>query len=143
MGRISVDIVVENVLDRDRRIESPALVDPALVDPALVDTCASYLTLPMAWREQMGDFEKDKSLEIELAYQHTTPGRLCGPVRIVIDGFDPVYSEVLFIEMSERDGSYEPLPGCIPMETGLLAVDLETHKLVSLKRAKVKQRCRS
>ncbi|MEM6799040.1 MAG: hypothetical protein AAF589_05955 [Planctomycetota bacterium] len=128
MGELIVDIVVENVMHRDMKVESPALVD----------TGSSFLTLPMAWKEKLGEFEKNEEMTLELADQHTAQGILCGPVRVTIDGFEPVFTEVMFMEMAEREGRYEPLIGCIPLETGRLAVDLDSHTLVSLKRARVK-----
>ncbi|MEM6328927.1 MAG: hypothetical protein AAF790_01630 [Planctomycetota bacterium] len=128
MGELIVDIVVENVMDRTKQVASPVLVD----------TGSSFLTLPMAWKEELGEFEKNQRMTLELADQHTAPGVLCGPVKVTIGEFEPVYTEVMFVDMVERDGRYEPLIGCIPLETGRLAVDLDSHTLVSRKWARVK-----
>jgi predicted aspartyl protease len=128
MGMITVATAVENVLDPDKRIEFTALVD----------TGATYLTLPTAWRERLGEFKKHKTIQIDLADQRSREGVLCGPAKIEIAGFEEVYSEILFIDMAPDNGEYEPLLGCIPLETARMAVDLDSHTLVSLKRAKLK-----
>lgn len=129
MGMITITTAVENVLEPDKRVEFTALVD----------TGATYLTLPAAWRAQLGEFKKHKTIQIDLADQRSREGTLCGPVKIEIKGFEDVYSEVLFIDMApDSNGEYEPLLGCIPLETARMAVDLDSHTLVSLKRAKLK-----
>ncbi|MEO1497117.1 MAG: aspartyl protease family protein [Planctomycetota bacterium] len=128
MGRIVTNIVVSNVAHPEQRIETSAMVD----------TGAAYLTLPMAWRDQLGVFPKNKPITVELANQTTTDGLVCAPVRIDIEGFDEVYTEALFVEMEPRDGQYETLLGYLPLETAQVAVDMLGHRLVPVKHADLK-----
>lgn len=128
MGRVIAQLVIANALDAEKKIETQGLVD----------TGATYLTLPAAWRERLGEFPKEETIEIELADPSTQEAVLCGPVKISIDGFSPIYSEVLFVPMAEGDGHYEPLLGYIPLETSRLAVDMLGHRLVALKYADLK-----
>ena len=53
-------------------------------------------------------------VELETATQEVVEGAVCGPVRIQIEGFRPIFSEVVFIEMRPDDGEYEPLIGYLP-----------------------------
>ena len=46
MGRIMSKVSVQNALETDR----------AITFDALVDTGASYLTLPVAWKDRLGKF---------------------------------------------------------------------------------------
>lgn len=128
MGMITVKVAVENVLDPSKRVEFEALVDRG----------ATYMTLPSAWRDRLGAFPKEKMIDIELADQSPHAGQLCAPAKVQIEGFEDVYTEVLFIDMQPSDGKFEPLLGCLPLETGRMAVDLEAHQLVSMKRAMLK-----
>ena len=45
----------------------------------------------------------------------------------------PDHSEVLFLEMHPRDGTYEPLIGYIILEQSQAAVDLVGHRLVRVR----------
>lgn len=100
---------------------------------ALVDTGASHLVLPNAWKDQLGALTVSQSLELETATQSLVHGDVCGPVIIQIEGFMPVFSEVLFIDMEPADGLYEPLVGYIPLEQSGAAVDMLGHRLLHVK----------
>ena len=41
---------------------------------ALVDTGASHLTLPSAWKGQLGSFEMEETIELQIATQEVVPG---------------------------------------------------------------------
>jgi hypothetical protein len=101
MGRINASVVVENVLDPSRSFRCDALVD----------TGASRLVLPRAWKERPGDLPVTRTVEVHTAAQATVDGEVCGPVRIRIEGFPPVSSEVLFLDLAPTDRGHEPLPG--------------------------------
>ena len=101
MGRITNRIKIENVFDPLKSIHCEALVD----------TGASMVVLPTAWRKQLGVLETIRRVELETATQELVGADVCGPVKIQLEGFDPIYSEVLFLEMYPRDGTYEPLIG--------------------------------
>lgn len=60
------------------------------------------------------------------------------PVKIQIEGFKPVFTEVLFVDMHPREGSYEPLLGYIVLGQSQVAVDMLGHRLVQAKRMDLK-----
>ena len=113
-------VSVMNAIHQERR----------LTFSGLVDTEAAYLTLPSAWKGQLEPFPSVQMLDVETAAQETIRGEVCGPVRIEIEGFRPIYSEVLFIGMHPEDGVYEPLVGYLPLEQSQAAVDMLGHRLV-------------
>jgi hypothetical protein len=59
-------------------------------------------------------------------------------VEIKIEGFEPGYNEVLFLDMEPVDGIYEPLIGYIILEQAQAAVDMLGHRLVHVKKADLK-----
>ena len=128
MGRIVTPVRIESV-------RSPA--DAILCD-ALVDTGASSLILPKAWKKRLGEFESLGEIPTETATQETVVGEIGGPFRIQIEGFRPVFSEVVFIDMKPEDGMYEPLLGYIILEQSKAAVDLVGHRLLHVKRMDLK-----
>jgi len=123
MGRIAASVKVQCVSDPDKKVRCDALVD----------TGASHLVLPSAWRDRLGDLEEIGAVALETATQARVDGVVCGPVRIEIEGFRPVFGEVVFVEMTPDDGEYEPLIGYIPLEQSQAAVDMLGHRLVHVK----------
>ena len=65
-------------------------------------------------------------------------GEVCGPVRIQIEGFPPIFGEVLFVEMHPVDGIYEPLIGYIVLEQSQAGVDMLGHRLIPVKHMDLK-----
>jgi predicted aspartyl protease len=128
MGRILVSVRIENLAAREHKVRCDALVD----------TGASHLVLPMAWRDRLGDLEELDRPRMETATQHTVEGLICGPVRIQIEGFRPIFNEVLFIDMQPEDGEYEPLVGYLVLEQCQAAVDMLGHRLVHVKHLDLK-----
>ena len=63
---------------------------------ALVDTGASRLTLPLAWKGQLGSFEMEETIGLRIATQEVVPGIICGPAKIRVEGFRAIYSKVFF-----------------------------------------------
>jgi len=100
---------------------------------ALVDTGASYLTLPLAWKEQFGLFDAEESVELQTATQQVVEGTVCGPVKIKVGGFRSVYNEVFFVDMEPNGGEYEPLLGYLVIEQCRAAVDMIGHRLIPVK----------
>ena len=129
MGRIVVSVKIENMPNHEARI---------LCD-ALVDTGASYMVLPDAWRGRLGNLEEIAQVQLETATQETVVGTICGPVRIQIEGFRPIYNEVLFLEMKPENGEYEPLVGYVILEQAQAAVDMLGHRLIPVKRMDLKR----
>ena len=128
MGRIIASVIISNPLDKDKTFR---------ID-ALVDTGASHMILPMEWRERLGNIEEIRTVELETATQKTEPGSVCGPVRLQIEGFKPIFTEVVFIKMEPEQGEYEPLIGYIPLEQSQAAVDMLGHRLIYVKRLDLK-----
>ncbi len=129
MGRIVAPVKISNAIDREQKI---------LCD-ALVDTGASYMVLPIAWRQKLGVLEKIDTIELELSDQSIKTGDICGPVMIQLEGFRPVFSEVLFIDMKPENEMYEPLIGYIILEQCQAGVDMLGHRLVHVKTMDLKK----
>lgn len=123
MGRIIAQVRITNALDTAHEIHCDALVD----------TGAAPLVLPKAWRDQLGTLGSSQIREFELADQKTISGEIAGPVRIQVEGFRPVYNEVVFLDMEPVEGRYEPLLGYLILEQSSIAVDVVGHRLVPVK----------
>ena len=128
MGRIITSVKIDNVSDPSGSIRCDALVD----------TGATYMVLPSAWKERFGDLEAVQEVELETATQEMVQGEIYGPVRIQLEGFRPIYNEVLFVDMKPEDGIYEPLIGYLVLEQSQAAVDMLGHRLIHVKRADLK-----
>jgi len=120
MGRIVSSVRIDNVSHPEKSLRCDALVD----------TGASYMVLPSAWRDRLGDLEEIETVDVQIATQQLIRGTICGPVRIQVEGFRPIYNEVLFVDMEPEDGSYEPLIGYIVLEQSQAAVDMLGHRLI-------------
>ncbi len=128
MGRIVSNVRITNLLEQEAVISCDALVD----------TGAAYMVLPKAWKERIGKITTVREIDCEIATQEIIKGEVCGPVEIKIEGFEPIYSEVLFLDMNPVDGVYEPLIGYIVLEQSQAAVDMLGHRLVHVKKTDLK-----
>ena len=128
MGRIIAPVTIANPMSADKKI---------LCD-AFVDTGASHMVLPLAWKDRLGDLEELRRVELETATQDVIESAMYGPVRIQIEGFPPIASEVVFIDMHPDNGEYEPLIGYIPLEQSQAAVNMLGHRLIHVKRLDLK-----
>jgi predicted aspartyl protease len=128
MGRIVASVTIENAHDVSKNLRCDALVD----------TGASFLVLPSAWRERLGQLIATTQVEMETATQQTIRGEVCGPVRIQIEGFRAIHSEVSFVDMQPEDGEYEPLIGYLVLEQSQAGVDVLGHRLVPIKHMDLK-----
>jgi predicted aspartyl protease len=128
VGRIVSSVTITNIADPIKILRCDALVD----------TGASFMVLPAAWRDRLGDLETLESISLETANQETITGEVCGPVRIQVEGFRAIFNEVLFIEMNPEDGIYEPLIGYIILEQSQASVDMLGHRLVPVKHMDLK-----
>jgi len=88
------------------------------------------MVLPSAWRDRLGELETLANVKVETATQETVDGEICGPVKIEVEGFRPIYNEVLFLNMKPTNGAYEPFIGYIVLEQCQAAVDLVGHRLI-------------
>ncbi len=128
MGRIVAHLRISNLLDPGNSISCDALVD----------TGAAYMVLPKAWQERLGKLTVVREIDCETATQDIVTAEVCGPVEIKVEGFDPVYGEVLFLDMRPTDGIYEPLLGYIVLEQCQAAVDMLGVRLVHVKKTDLK-----
>ena len=128
MGRIIASVKIEDVTDQAKGLRCDALVD----------TGASHMVLPNAWKERLAGLQLVGTVEVETATQATVQGEVYGPVKIQIEGFRPVFSEVLFVDMTPEDGIDEPLLGYIILEQSRAAVDMLGHRLVHVKHLDLK-----
>lgn len=128
VGRIVASVRIDNASDLSK----------GLTCDALVDTGASFMVLPMAWRDRLGNLETMTEGEMETATQETITGVVCGPVRIQIEGFRPIHHEVAFVEMTPENGEYEPLIGYLVLEHSQADVDMLGHRLVPIKHMDLK-----
>ena len=129
MSRIVAQVWITNVLDPDCQIRCDILVD----------TGTSGLALPKVWKERLGKFSVTRVVEMETADQRVISGEVCGPVMIQIEGFDPIFNEVVFIDMEPTNGRYEPLLGYIILEQSRAAIDMVGHRLVQVKHMDLKK----
>ena len=120
MGEIYTFVTVTSFADPSKTIKCQALID----------TGASYLTLPDPWKDQLGKLDLLEAVEVETATQEKIQGEVRGPVKIQLEGFRPIASEVLFIDMKPSDGNYEPLVGHLVLEQAGIAIDLISHRLM-------------
>lgn len=123
VGRLITSVTVENISDPSKKLRCDALVD----------TGASPLVLPSAWKERLGNLQVFRTVQVETATQQLIEGEIYGPVKIQIEGFDPISGEVLFVDMEPADGVYEPLLGYIVLEQSQAAVDMLGHRLIHVK----------
>jgi predicted aspartyl protease len=128
LKRIIASVQIDNAADASRSLRCNALVD----------TGASLMVLPRAWKERLGNLEPGTEIEVETATQEIVRAEVCGPVRIQIEGFRPIFNEVAFVEMKPADGKYEPLIGYIILEQSQAAVDMLGHRLVPIKHMDLK-----
>jgi predicted aspartyl protease len=122
VGRIVASVTIENAADLSQTLRCDALVD----------TGASMMVLPSAWRNRLGKLESSTEIEVETATQETVRAEVCGPVRIQIEGFRPIFNEVVFVEMNPTNGNYEPLIGYIVLEQSQAGVDMLSHRLFQI-----------
>ena len=123
MGRIVATVDIDNISESGRKMK---------ID-ALVDTDASYMILPLAWKDRLGPFPSQEAVSLQTATQEIVRGLVCGPARITVEGFRSIYNEVLFLDMEPDNGEYEPLLGYIVLEQCGAAVDMIGHRLLPVK----------
>jgi len=128
VGRISVKVRIRNLFE----------INHVLTCDALIDTGAGYMVLPQAWKDRLGNLPTVRYIDCETATQQLVKGEVCGPVEIRLAGFDPIYGEVLFLNMEPEDGVYEPLVGYIVLEQAQAAVDMLGHRLIHVKKSDLK-----
>ena len=124
MGRVIVEIVVENVLDRDRADAGELLPDQVrrLSTEALVDSGATFLCLPLSEIEKLGlafDRERDTRTVSGVMKMKVYRG-----ARLVVQG------RACNVEVMALPEGRQVLLGQIPLETLDWWIDTVNHKLV-------------
>jgi hypothetical protein len=125
---IIASVQIDNVADSSKSVRCKAFVDIE----------ASHMVLPIAWKERLGTLESTRTIQLETVTKEILKGEVCGPVRIQIEGFRPIFSEVAFVEIKPADGEYKPLIGYIVLEQSQAAVDVLGHRLVPIKNMDLK-----
>ena len=87
---------------------------------------------------RLGQLRVIREIDCETATQELVRAPVCGPVEIRVEGFDPVYGEVVLLDMNPADGTYEPLLGYIVLEQCQAAVDMLGLRLVHAKKTDLK-----
>lgn len=123
MGRIVAQVKITNPLDKSKVLEFSALVD----------TGASYLTLPLAWRDKLGEMDDVRRVTAQVADQRSVEAQIAGPVRIQIENFPAAYTEILFLDMGDAPERYEPLLGHLPLQQSQISIDMVNHCLFPVK----------
>nr|VFJ55709.1 MAG: hypothetical protein BECKFW1821A_GA0114235_105519 [Candidatus Kentron sp. FW] len=77
MGKITTNVSITNLLDRQGWIDCNAFVDIGL----------AHMVLPNAWRDRLSGLDTIRTVECETATQHLVQRDVCGPVEIRIEGF--------------------------------------------------------
>ena len=129
MGRIVASVQIDNASD----------VTKGLRCDALVDTGASLMVLPSVWRDRLGELKPGTEIEVETATQEIVRAEVCGPVRIQIEGFRPIFSEVCFAERNGGDGDCESLIGHLVLAQSQVGVDVLRHRLFLIKHMDLKR----
>ena len=91
------------------------------------------MVLPLAWKDRLGPFPQSEEVTLDTAAQTQITGLMCGPVKVQVEGFRAISTEVLFLDMRPPDGQYEPLVGYLVLEAIPAAVDMLGHRLVPVK----------
>lgn len=66
MGRLVTSVKIENVSDANKVIRCDALVD----------TGASFMILPVAWKDRLGKLEQIRTVHAEMATQQVIEGKI-------------------------------------------------------------------
>jgi hypothetical protein len=121
MGRIVAQVEISN----------PLAEGQSIVCSMFVDTGAAAVMLPTAWKDRLGKFLHQESVDLVLANGGVITGEACGPAGIQIEGFRKIFNEVMFMEMDKENGDeYQPLLGYVALEQSQVAIDMLGHRLV-------------
>ncbi len=128
MGRIVVSIRIDNALDTSKTLRCDALVD----------TNELFMVLPAALRHKFGELASTRTIQLKAGDQQITNAEVCGPVRIQIEGFRPILTEVAFVEVKADGGEFRPLVGHIVLAQSQAGVDMLGHRLVPIRHLDLK-----
>ncbi len=126
MGRILASVTIASVLDASKSLRCDALVD--IHEP--------FMVLPATWKHRFGEFDATRTIELEAANRRIMNAEVCGPVRIQIDGFRAIHTEVAFVGVKPEVGEFEPLLGNIILAQS--QADVAGDRLVPIKHMDLK-----
>jgi hypothetical protein len=98
---------------RSVNIENVRDVGKSLRCDALVDTDVSLMVLPAACKHRLGKLESSGIIVLQTGNRGKMKAEACGPVRIQIEGFRPIHTEVVFVDVNSDVGEFKPLIGNI------------------------------
>ncbi len=126
MDRIVASVRIDNALDASKRLSCDAFVDTGVL----------LMVLPEPWKDRLGKLDSTRSIELETATHGTIKGQICGPVRVQLDGFRPIFTELLFADMKTEQ--CEPLIGNIVLAQSQARIDMLGHRLIHIKHMDLK-----
>jgi hypothetical protein len=112
-------IKVESSIDENETIEFEAMVD----------TSATWLTLPAEWRQKFNSLGPGREANFWRPDKPIIVGEVCGPVKILIEGFKPSFGEVMFVDLEPREGILRPLVGSLQLESSMALLDRVNRRL--------------
>ena len=130
MGEIVVDLTVENLVEPSRQITCRATVDAA----------AYGLILPKAWKPRLGVLPDLTEVDVDLLGGRVVAVEIGGPVRVQLDGFRRMTTEVVFVDMTPlSDGTYLPIVGATVLALANVEIDVQGCRLVARPYYKLKR----
>jgi hypothetical protein len=123
MGRIIASVRIDSALDTSKGLICDAFVDPG----------TPFMVLPASWKNRFGELDLARTIEVRAANQQIIDAEVCGPVRIQIEGFRSIHTEVAFVEMKPGVGEFEPLLGHIVLTKSQAGIDTLGNRLIPIK----------
>lgn len=77
MGGVITSVQISNVQEPSNTLRCDAMVD----------TGDTFMVLPSAWKDRLGELQTIEKVRLETATQATVEGEICGPVRIQLERF--------------------------------------------------------
>jgi len=96
------------------------------------------MVLPAVWKGRLGRLESTRIIAIGNLVQGAINVEACGPVRIQIEGFRPIHTELVFVELESDVEEFKPLLGHIVLAQSQATVDLPGNRLVQIKHVDLK-----
>jgi hypothetical protein len=128
LERIIVSVKIENVRDASKSV----------ICEAVVDTNASLMVLPASWKARLGELESTRIVKSRMPGEKKTELEVSGPVRIQIDGFRPIFSEVSFVEAKADYEEQTPQIGHLVLAQSQARIDVPRNRLIPTKHMDLK-----
>jgi len=115
------------------RIESALNEEEWVEFEARVDTSATWLTLPKGWRNKFESLPLGREVNFRRSDGLIITGEVCGPVKIMLEGFRTSFGEVNFVDLDTAEGSGVPLIGSLQLESSQALLDRKNNRLIPMK----------